>query len=84
MILKTNIEPDFDLNLFQTSFSKMMYNISVAEKRVVSKEKQFLEVFCISRDNKVLSKCSYCPSHYLCSDLLSISLWRPLIGRTRY
>ena len=84
MILKTNIEPDFDLNLFQTSFSKMMYNISVAEKRVVSKEKQFLEVFCISRDNKVLSKCSYCPSHYLCSDLLSISLWRPLVGRTRY
>ena len=74
MILKTNIEPDFDLNLFQTSFSKMMYNISVAEKRVVSKEKQFLEVFCISRDNKVLSKCSYCPSHYLCSDLLSIWL----------
>ena len=67
MILKTNIEPDFDLNLFQTTFSKMMYNISVAEKRVVSKEKQFLEVFCISRDNKVLS---YCPSHYLCSDLL--------------
>ena len=70
MILKTNIEPDFDLNLFQTSFSKMMYNISVAEKRVVSKEKQFLEVFCISRDNKLLSKCSYCPSHYLYSDLL--------------
>ena len=57
----------------------MMYNISVAEKRVVSKEKQFLEVFCISRDNKVLSKCSYCPSHYLCSDLLSI--WLEAFGR---
>ena len=25
----------------------MMYNISVAEKRVLNKEKQFLEVLCI-------------------------------------
>ena len=59
MILKTNIEPDFDLNLFQTSFSKMMYNISVAEKRVVSKEKQFLEVFASHETTR------FCPSVHI-------------------
>ena len=48
----------------------MMYNISVAEKRVLNKEKQFLEVLYIAWDNKVLSILSFplfmqWPSEYL-------------------
>ena len=57
----------------------MMYNISVAEKRVLNKEKQFLEVVFLSLYETTRS-CPYCPSHYLCSDLLSIwfrGLWKP-------
>ena len=57
----------------------MMYNISVAEKRVLNKEKQFLEVvfFVFAWDNKVLSILSFplfmqWPSKYLVR-----GLWKP-------
>ena len=52
----------------------MMYNISVAEKRVLNKEKQFLEVVFFTRDNKVLSNVHIVLPTIYCSDLLSIWL----------
>ena len=50
-----------------------MYNISIAEKRVLSKEKQFLEVLKYSMHETTRS-CPYIvpAPHYLCSDLPSI------------
>ena len=62
-----------NIYLLNLVFPKMMYNISIAEKRVLCKEKQFLEVLKYSMHETTRS-CPYIvpAPHYLCSDLPSI------------